>query len=149
MKSVQPMSLSMTPMKRYDNPESRCESYMPAAHGELPNSIPLTVPKPLEKLKPHAPSTTYLYWVYPDIPNAIADLLDSLTSDLGIQSADKPIVCSMTSRMSSLLSTGGGMNINAGSSGSGGDGNGNDVGTCGGKYSNDGRGGSGGEGCSG
>ncbi|GJZ47981.1 hypothetical protein Tco_0601813 [Tanacetum coccineum] len=58
MKSMQPMSLSMTPVKRYDDPESGCESYMPAAHGELPNSISLTVPKPFEKLKPPAPSTT-------------------------------------------------------------------------------------------
>ncbi|GJZ09419.1 hypothetical protein Tco_0543702, partial [Tanacetum coccineum] len=54
MKSVQPMSLSMTPVKRSDNPESGCESYMPAAHGELPNSISLNMPKPLEKLKPPA-----------------------------------------------------------------------------------------------
>ncbi|GJS72864.1 hypothetical protein Tco_0705705 [Tanacetum coccineum] len=58
MKSMQPMLLSMTPMKRYDNLESGCESYMPAAPGELQNSIPLTVPKPLKKLKPPAPSTT-------------------------------------------------------------------------------------------
>ncbi|GJT61919.1 hypothetical protein Tco_1005452 [Tanacetum coccineum] len=58
MKSMQPMSLSKTPMKRYDNPESRSESYMPAAPGELPNSIPLTVPKTLETLKPLAPSIT-------------------------------------------------------------------------------------------
>ncbi|GJT91907.1 hypothetical protein Tco_1080752 [Tanacetum coccineum] len=58
MKYVQLMSLSMTLVKRYDNPESVCESYMPAAPSELPNSILLTVPKPLEKLKPHAPSTT-------------------------------------------------------------------------------------------
>ncbi|GJR40350.1 hypothetical protein Tco_1216034 [Tanacetum coccineum] len=58
MKSVQPMSLSKNPVKRYDNPESGCESYMPAAPSELPNSIPLTVPKPLEKLKSPAPSTT-------------------------------------------------------------------------------------------
>ncbi|GKD45110.1 hypothetical protein Tco_1269755, partial [Tanacetum coccineum] len=58
MKSMQPMLLSMTPVKRYDNPKSGCESYMPAAPGELQNSIPLTVPKPLKKLKPPAPSTT-------------------------------------------------------------------------------------------
>nr|GEZ50877.1 hypothetical protein [Tanacetum cinerariifolium] len=45
-------------VKRYDNPESGYASYMLAAHGELPNSIPLTVPKPLKKLKPPAPSTT-------------------------------------------------------------------------------------------
>ncbi|GKB36744.1 hypothetical protein Tco_0881686 [Tanacetum coccineum] len=58
MKYMQPMSLSMPHVKRYDNPKSGCESYMHAAPGELPNSIPLTVPKPLEKLKPPAPSTT-------------------------------------------------------------------------------------------
>ncbi|GKD56680.1 hypothetical protein Tco_1290067, partial [Tanacetum coccineum] len=46
--------------------------------------------------------------------------------------------------MSSLRSTGGGMNIEAGSGGSGDDSNGNDVGTCGGKCSDDGGGGSGG-----
>ncbi|GKG54837.1 hypothetical protein Tco_0562824, partial [Tanacetum coccineum] len=51
--------------------------------------------------------------------------------------------------MSSLWSTGGGMNSDASSRGSGGDGNGNDVGTGGGQYSDDDRGGSGGEGCSG
>ncbi|GKE78539.1 hypothetical protein Tco_1544659, partial [Tanacetum coccineum] len=58
MKLVQPMSLSMPPVKRYDNPESGCKSYMLADPGKLPNSIPLTVPKPLETLKPPAPSTT-------------------------------------------------------------------------------------------
>ncbi|GKE17007.1 hypothetical protein Tco_1424584 [Tanacetum coccineum] len=58
MKFVQPMSLSMPLVKRYDDLESRCESYMPASPGELPNSIPLTMPKLLETLKPPAPSTT-------------------------------------------------------------------------------------------
>ncbi|GJZ92104.1 hypothetical protein Tco_0664169 [Tanacetum coccineum] len=58
MKLVQPMSLSMPPVKRYDDHESGCESYMPAAPGELSNLIPLTVPKPLKTLKPPAPSTT-------------------------------------------------------------------------------------------
>ncbi|GJS81882.1 hypothetical protein Tco_0748423 [Tanacetum coccineum] len=46
--------------------------------------------------------------------------------------------------MSSLRSTGGGMNSETGSDGSGDDGNGNDVGTGGGKCSYDGGGGSGG-----
>ncbi|GJV52418.1 hypothetical protein Tco_1448159 [Tanacetum coccineum] len=55
---MQPMSLSKTLVKRYDNLESGCESYMSAASGELPHSIPLTVPKPLKTLKPHVPSTT-------------------------------------------------------------------------------------------
>ncbi|GKC82712.1 hypothetical protein Tco_1138429 [Tanacetum coccineum] len=54
MKHVQPMSLSMPPVKRYNDPESGCESYMPVAHSELPNSIPLNVPKPFEKLRPPA-----------------------------------------------------------------------------------------------
>ncbi|GKF40595.1 hypothetical protein Tco_0123937 [Tanacetum coccineum] len=47
--------------------------------------------------------------------------------------------------MSSLRSTGGGMNTKTGSDGSSDDGNGNDVGTGGGKCSDDGGGGSGGE----
>nr|GFB93365.1 hypothetical protein [Tanacetum cinerariifolium] len=58
MRSVQPMSLSKTPVKRYANLECRSEYYIHATPSELPNSIPLTVPKPLEKLKPPAPSTT-------------------------------------------------------------------------------------------
>ncbi|GKB48983.1 hypothetical protein Tco_0899736 [Tanacetum coccineum] len=53
------------------------------------------------------------------------------------------------SGVSSLRSTGGGINSEAGSGGSGDDGNGNDVGTCGGKCSGDGGGGNGGDGCSG
>ncbi|GKA53559.1 hypothetical protein Tco_0746874 [Tanacetum coccineum] len=67
MKSVQSMSLSMTPVKRYGNPESGCESYMPAAHSELPNSIPLSVPKPLKKLEPPDPTVVQSYGetVYP------------------------------------------------------------------------------------
>ncbi|GKD51015.1 hypothetical protein Tco_1279991 [Tanacetum coccineum] len=61
------MSLSMPPMKRYDDPESRCESYMPVAHSELPNSIPLNVPKPLEKLEPPDPTVVQSHGeiVYP------------------------------------------------------------------------------------
>ncbi|GJX03704.1 hypothetical protein Tco_0189620 [Tanacetum coccineum] len=35
MKPVQSMLPSMTSVKRYDNPASRCESYRPAAHSEL------------------------------------------------------------------------------------------------------------------
>nr|GEU29721.1 hypothetical protein [Tanacetum cinerariifolium] len=38
MKPVQPMSLSMPHVKRYDDPEFRCESYMPAAPGGGMNS---------------------------------------------------------------------------------------------------------------
>ncbi|GKE63891.1 hypothetical protein Tco_1514258, partial [Tanacetum coccineum] len=53
---------------------------------------------------------------------------------------------SLASGVSSLRSTGGGMNSEAGNGGSGDNGNGNDVGTCGGKCSDDGGGGSGGEG---
>ncbi|GJX92911.1 hypothetical protein Tco_0347497 [Tanacetum coccineum] len=50
----------------------------------------------------------------------------------------------LASGMSSLRSTGDGMNSKTGSGGSGNDGNGNDMGTCGGKCSDDGGGGSGG-----
>ncbi|GKF95471.1 hypothetical protein Tco_0288206, partial [Tanacetum coccineum] len=53
---VQSMLLSMTPVKRYGNPASRCESYRPAAHSKLLNSILLNVPKPLEKLEPPNPT---------------------------------------------------------------------------------------------
>ncbi|GKC99109.1 hypothetical protein Tco_1169384, partial [Tanacetum coccineum] len=49
-------------------------------------------------------------------------------------------------RMSSLRSTGGGMDSEVGSGGSSDNGNGNDIGTSGGKCSDDGGGGSGGEG---
>ncbi|GKB48204.1 hypothetical protein Tco_0898957, partial [Tanacetum coccineum] len=51
------------------------------------------------------------------------------------------------SGMSSLWSTGGGINSETGSDGSGDDGNGNDVSTGGGKCSDDGGGGNGGDGC--
>ncbi|GKC76477.1 hypothetical protein Tco_1127251, partial [Tanacetum coccineum] len=90
-----------------------------------------------------------LSWVYPSISNPIADLLGSLTSCFGIQSVDKPIVYPMTLRVSSLRSTGGGINSEVGSGGSGDDGNGNDMGTYGGKCSDDGGGGNDGDGCSG
>ncbi|GJX54654.1 hypothetical protein Tco_0283023 [Tanacetum coccineum] len=53
---VQSMLLSMTPVKRYGNLASGCESFRPAAHSELLNLIPLNVPKPLEKLEPSDPT---------------------------------------------------------------------------------------------
>ncbi|GJS24387.1 hypothetical protein Tco_1306760 [Tanacetum coccineum] len=56
MKPVHSMLPSMTSMKRYGNPASGCESYRPATHSELLNSIPLNVPKPLEKLEPPNPT---------------------------------------------------------------------------------------------
>ncbi|GKD38257.1 hypothetical protein Tco_1258464 [Tanacetum coccineum] len=202
MKPMQSMSSLVTPVRRYGNLASGYESYMLAVHSELPNSTQRNVHKPLGKRGPLDPivvqshsktvyprrihqlfeitKSTYpdLCRVYTKIPNAIADLLGSLTSDIGIRSADKPIICSMTSSrsrsssrtpptsylnvgavrhnllrggnsalgMSSLWSTGGGMDSGAGSGGSGDDGNGNDVGTGGGKCSDDGRGGSCGEG---
>ncbi|GKF03922.1 hypothetical protein Tco_0034590 [Tanacetum coccineum] len=52
MKPVQSMSSSVTPVRRYGNLASGCESYRPAAYSELVNSIPLNVPKPLKKLEP-------------------------------------------------------------------------------------------------
>ncbi|GKD14979.1 hypothetical protein Tco_1199386 [Tanacetum coccineum] len=178
MKHVQSMSSSVTPVRRYGNHASGYKSYMLAVHSELSNSTQWNVPKPLGKLGPpdltvvqsHSetvyprpihqlskitksayleyPLSQHKYHVYPNIPNAIADLLVSLTFDLGIHSADKPIIRSMTSTsgMSSLRSTGGCMNSEAGSGGSGDNGNGNDVGTGGGKCSDDGGGGSDGEG---
>ncbi|GJY67021.1 hypothetical protein Tco_0469259 [Tanacetum coccineum] len=57
----------MTPMKRSGNPESRCESYMLAAHSKLQNLILLNVPKPLEKLEPPDPTVVHSHGetVYP------------------------------------------------------------------------------------
>ncbi|GKF61106.1 hypothetical protein Tco_0181160 [Tanacetum coccineum] len=52
MKHVQSMSSSVTPVRRYGNPASGYESYMLAAHGELPNLTQRNVPKPLRKLGP-------------------------------------------------------------------------------------------------
>nr|GEZ29416.1 retrovirus-related Pol polyprotein from transposon TNT 1-94 [Tanacetum cinerariifolium] len=157
MKYVQPMLLSKNPVKRYDNRESRCESYMPAAHGELPNSVSLTVPKPLEKLKPPSPSTTQspgenfcprLIRRLSVISLAVAVVKLSPTSNLDMRAVRHNLLRggNSASGMSSLRSPNGGMNSDVGSGGSGGDGNGNgnDVGTGGGKYSDDGRGGSGG-----
>ncbi|GJW52440.1 hypothetical protein Tco_0093791 [Tanacetum coccineum] len=67
MKYAQSMSLSMTLVKQFGNPESRCEFYMLVAHSELPNSIPLNVPKPLEKLEPLDPTVVQSHGetVYP------------------------------------------------------------------------------------
>ncbi|GJV73710.1 hypothetical protein Tco_1493705 [Tanacetum coccineum] len=56
MKHVQSMSSLVTPVRRYGNPASGYESYMIAVHSELPNSTPLNVPKPLEKLEPPDPT---------------------------------------------------------------------------------------------
>ncbi|GKF31185.1 hypothetical protein Tco_0100983 [Tanacetum coccineum] len=56
---MQSVSPSMTPMRRYDNLASGCESYMLAAHSELPNSIPQNVLKPLEKLGPPNPTVVH------------------------------------------------------------------------------------------
>nr|GEX23471.1 retrovirus-related Pol polyprotein from transposon TNT 1-94 [Tanacetum cinerariifolium] len=102
MKPVQPMSLLMPPVKRYDDLESGCLA--------------------LVELSP----TSYL-----DVRAVRHNLLQGGNSPSG---------------MSSLRSTGGGMNSDAGS---GGDCNGDDVDTCGGKYSDDGRGGNDGDGCAG
>ncbi|GKE09718.1 hypothetical protein Tco_1413269 [Tanacetum coccineum] len=80
MKSMKSMSLSMTSMKRSDNPESRCESYMPANHSELPNSIPLNAPKPLEKLEPPDPIVVQSYGetVYPRLIHQIFMITESV-----------------------------------------------------------------------
>ncbi|GKE34885.1 hypothetical protein Tco_1454207 [Tanacetum coccineum] len=148
MKSVQSMSLSMTPVKRYGNPESGCESYMPAAHSELPNSIPLSMPEPIEKLEPLDPTVVQSYGEteYPRSIRAVVEL--SPTSYLGVGAVRHNLLrCGNSALgMSSLWSTGSGINTEAGSGGSGDDGNGNDVDTGSGKCSDDGGGGSGGEG---
>ncbi|GKE76851.1 hypothetical protein Tco_1542971 [Tanacetum coccineum] len=80
MKSVQSMSLSMTPVKRSGNPKYGCESYMPAAHSELPNSIPLSVPKPLEKLEPPDPTIVQSHGetVYPRLIRQLFVITESI-----------------------------------------------------------------------
>ncbi|GKD06203.1 hypothetical protein Tco_1181177 [Tanacetum coccineum] len=70
----------MTPMKRYGNPESGYESYMPAAHSELPNSIPLNVPKPLRKLEPPDPTVVQSHGetVYPQSIRQLSMITESV-----------------------------------------------------------------------
>ncbi|GKD75927.1 hypothetical protein Tco_1334209 [Tanacetum coccineum] len=58
MKPVQSMPPSKTHVKRFDSPASGCESCMPVDQSELLNSSLPNEPKPLETLKPPAPSTT-------------------------------------------------------------------------------------------
>ncbi|GJZ94136.1 hypothetical protein Tco_0666339 [Tanacetum coccineum] len=151
----------MTLMRLYGNLAPGCESYMLAAHSELPNSIPRNVPKPLKKLGP--PDRTVVQshseTIYPRPISSLVTL--ALTPSRVVVGLRAAVELSSTSYldvgavghnllrggnsasgMSSLRSTSGGMNSEAGSGGSGDDGNGNDVGTCGGKCSNDGRGGS-------
>ncbi|GJX45895.1 hypothetical protein Tco_0262571 [Tanacetum coccineum] len=135
------MSLLMTPMKRSGNPESGCESYMPAAHSEMPNSIPLNVPKTLEKLEPLDPTVVQSHGL-----GVAVELSPTLYLDVGAVRHNLLRGGNSTSRMSSLRSTGGGMNSEDGSGGSGDNGNSNDACTGGGKCSDDGGGGSGGEG---
>ncbi|GKE09925.1 hypothetical protein Tco_1413476 [Tanacetum coccineum] len=173
MKYVQSMSLSMTPVKRYGNPESGYESYMPAAHSELSNSIPLNVPKPLEKLKPpdstvvqsHSetvyprsicqlseitesvcPNHPRSQHKYPECLGAAVELSPTSFLDVGVVRHNLLRGGNSASGVSSPWSTSGGMDGEAGSGGSEDDGNSNDVGTSGGKCSDDGGGGSGGEG---
>ncbi|GJY03867.1 hypothetical protein Tco_0369807 [Tanacetum coccineum] len=56
MKPVQSMSSSVTPVRRYDNPASRYESYLLAVHSELPNSTQRNMPKPFGKRGPPDPT---------------------------------------------------------------------------------------------
>ncbi|GJX70000.1 hypothetical protein Tco_0307171 [Tanacetum coccineum] len=161
MKPVQSLLPSMTPVKRYGNPASRCESYRPAAHSELLNSIPLNVPKPLKKLEPPDPTVmqSHSETVYPRSIRQLSEITESVLGlgaavelsptlflDVGVVRHNLLRGGNSASRVSFLQSTGGGMDSEAGSGGSGDDGNGNYVGTCGGKCSDDGGGGSGGEG---
>ncbi|GKB30773.1 hypothetical protein Tco_0870174 [Tanacetum coccineum] len=80
MKSMKSMSLSMTHVKRSGNPESGCESYMPANHSELPNSIPLNAPKPLEKLEPPDPTVvqSHVETVYPRSIHQLSMITESV-----------------------------------------------------------------------
>nr|GEZ16693.1 hypothetical protein [Tanacetum cinerariifolium] len=81
MKHVQSMSSSLNLVRRYGN----------LASGELSHSSI----DPLEDRQCYLLNS--LCWVHPNIPNAIANLLSSLASNLGIHRADEPIVCFMTS----------------------------------------------------
>ncbi|GJR96453.1 hypothetical protein Tco_0268627 [Tanacetum coccineum] len=83
MKPVQSMLPSMTPVKRYGNPASGCESYRPAAHSELLNSIPLNVPKPLEKLEPPESNIMHHKWktVYPWSIHQLSEITESVCPD--------------------------------------------------------------------
>ncbi|GKF12698.1 hypothetical protein Tco_0050624, partial [Tanacetum coccineum] len=84
MKPVQSMLSSVTPMRRYGNPASS-----KLGHSSI---------DPLKGRRCYLLNS--LCRVYPNIPNAIAGLIGSLTSDLGTHSADKPIIRSMTSSRS-------------------------------------------------
>nr|GEV44100.1 hypothetical protein [Tanacetum cinerariifolium] len=122
-KYVQSMSSSVTPMRRYGNPASGINilSVLLLHHSELSHSSidPSRVVDAVE-LSP----TSYLY-----VRAVRHNLLRGGNS---------------ASEVSSLRSTGDGMDSEAGNGGSGD--NGNDVGIGSGKCSDDGRGGSGGEG---
>ncbi|GJX41675.1 hypothetical protein Tco_0256665 [Tanacetum coccineum] len=66
-KHVQSMSPSVIPVRRCGNPASGYESYMLAAHSELPYSAQWNRPKPLGKLGPPGPTVMQPYseTVYP------------------------------------------------------------------------------------
>ncbi|GKF11313.1 hypothetical protein Tco_0049239, partial [Tanacetum coccineum] len=82
-KPVQSMSSSVTPVRRYGNPASRYESYMLAVHSELLNSIPLIVPKPLEKLEPPDPTVVQSHskTIYPRLIRQLSEITESVCHD--------------------------------------------------------------------
>ncbi|GJZ41657.1 hypothetical protein Tco_0588543, partial [Tanacetum coccineum] len=134
MKHMQSMFPSMTPVKRYSNPTSGCESYMLAVHSELPNSIPLNVPKPLEKLEPLDATVgqSYSETVYPRPIHQISKITESAYPEYPLSQHKYP-VCPAPEPQQARS----GMNSKTGSGSSGDNGNGNDVGTDGGKCSDD------------
>ncbi|GKE52087.1 hypothetical protein Tco_1487243 [Tanacetum coccineum] len=148
MKPMQSMSSSVTPVRLYGNLASGYESYMLAVHNELPNSTQQNVAKPLGKRRPSDPIAVQSHseTVYPRPIWEAVELSPTSYLDVGAFGHNLLRGGNSASGMSSLRSTGGGMNSESGSGGSGDDGNGNDLGTDGGKYGDDGGGGSGGEG---
>ncbi|GKC47204.1 hypothetical protein Tco_1064926 [Tanacetum coccineum] len=83
MKHVQSMLSSVTLVRRYGNPASGHESYMLAVHSELLNSIPLNVPKPLEKLEPPDPTVVQSHseTVYPWSIRQLFEITESICPD--------------------------------------------------------------------
>ncbi|GKE55450.1 hypothetical protein Tco_1494635 [Tanacetum coccineum] len=94
MKPMQLVLPSMTPVKRYGNPASGCESYRPAAHSELLNSIPLIVPKPLEKLEPPDPTVVQSHseTIYPRPIYQLSEITESAYHEYPL-SQHKYLVC--------------------------------------------------------
>nr|GEY04269.1 hypothetical protein [Tanacetum cinerariifolium] len=142
-KHVQSVSSSVNPVRRYGNLASGYEFYMLATHSELPNSTQWIVPKPLRKLRPPDPIVVQSHsgTVYPRPICQPFDISESACPEHNLLRGGNS-----ASEVSSLRSTGDGIDSEAGNGSSGENSNGTDMGTGGGKCSDDGGGGSGGEG---